>query len=940
MAAKVLPRNNWFDGQQITETDMDVEQIAWHDGLAAVADHTTGSGVEKEFATQPILFDSDNVPSSIQGLIDTENFDGEPIYETDSFGETVFIQPSDVAEGAQLEIEISGSELDGAPSLKIYIFGTIFGGNFVQEVLTFEKNESQVTKNYFTKMIAFMTQDLFGNQNTIITGTACRNNGGRLRILESSQMAVVRDEIMAEQSSEPNMDYFNFKPATLAKTLDILLDEIADREDLSSDDLNIDIFESTTTRLLPRNASTGLIIGEKFKATTNNIQKIQLLLSVEENEFALPGEEFNWSGDIVVGIRKLQTSTTCPTDAIPGTAIEFDPEPSALAEVSFDQNDLAELGVSLSDVPQIVDFVFTQSLLANPNIEPSTVPGDFYILTIRRSGDISVGNIVLQEAANTNASSDEADEMLMSVFSQNIWTDVPESDLWFRIFTDAIRITSGSAFDSGVQIPSPKIKKNEATGVEEPFIEGHHSLIDVSQSALNYIIIQRANNFTDPQPHPATGNLVFTRIEDVSQVSVVSEETLTTLIDAGNEPIVLGSIRDTNPVNNPTIEGRLEFPGLANGNQLTIIQPNSDIILNNLVGSVIIPNVNEQDFRYRIIAVEIITDAYGDVNGDGIIDLSDVSRAQALDGYSKDLESGSLPSVDQKAAIDAKTVTIDEILRADVTEDGVINILDPQLIQQNIALGTAFTAGSTFVRAVLTLENLVDPLSTTVDLLAADPSFNTVPFNVINFRINFVPLWSPSNLIITDLRRFVPKTFTEFTSEDITEDPQNGGQNTVFMPGDLLLGGNLLDTFGDPYKIDLEVNTIVINLPTGSTQGELDIFNNFIKNQMRFADGTFVPSTALDDNQVKVATAIKSFVKDTGTADFVDGLTSIDETIAVLYTQSSGILRIRAANIENISTRPELSTKILLTVYLKKAGFRNSEQTVTSDRVTELLVPV
>ena len=58
---------------------MDVEQVAWHDGIASIADHTTGSGVEKEFATQPILFDSDNVPSSIQGLIDTQNFDGEPI---------------------------------------------------------------------------------------------------------------------------------------------------------------------------------------------------------------------------------------------------------------------------------------------------------------------------------------------------------------------------------------------------------------------------------------------------------------------------------------------------------------------------------------------------------------------------------------------------------------------------------------------------------------------------------------------------------------------------------------------------------------------------------------------------------------------------------------------------------------------------------------------
>ncbi len=40
MTGRILQRNNWFDGQQITETDMDVEQEAWHSGIAAIADHT------------------------------------------------------------------------------------------------------------------------------------------------------------------------------------------------------------------------------------------------------------------------------------------------------------------------------------------------------------------------------------------------------------------------------------------------------------------------------------------------------------------------------------------------------------------------------------------------------------------------------------------------------------------------------------------------------------------------------------------------------------------------------------------------------------------------------------------------------------------------------------------------------------------------------------
>lgn len=940
MTRPILPRNNFFDGQQISETDLDVEQSAWLETTANAVDFLAGSGVEKEFATQRILFDSDDVPASIQTLIDTTNFDGEPIYSVDSFNQTVYLQPSDSFEGNQMEIEVSDADLDGTPSMRIYVFGLIFGGEFVQEVLTFETNESQITKNYYTQIVALMTQDFRGNQNTTITGVASRDSGGRIRILESLPMTVARDVVMVEQAIEPNMNYVNFKPATLSKTLDILLNEIADSATLNPNDLRINV-TATDERELPPNDSTGLIVGQKFQATTDNIQKISLLLSVERNDLALPGEEFDWTGDIVVAIRRLQTTTTCPTDTIPDTEIEFDPEPAPIAEVSFDQEQLKELGVSLTDSPHVVDFIFTQSLLANPNLEPQIIPGRYYVVTVRRTGNVSKGTLILQEAANTDAQPDERDNMRMTVFSQNTWTDIPESDLWFRIFTNAVRITSGTAFDNGRQITSPKTKENNL-GVTEPFVEGHHSLVDVSQSAKNYVIVQQKDNFTTAVPHPSTGNPVFTRIEDTPDVAVVSEDTLVTLINAGNENIVLGSAQDINPVDNPSIEGRTEFPGLVREDTFTIIQPNADILLNNLVGSILIPNVDEPDFKYRIIKVEEFDDAYGDINADGLIDLNDVARANDLDGYSKTLEDGSLLSTDQRAAIVNRTIAMEEILRADVTNNGTINIFDPQAIQQNIALGTAFEAGSSFKRVVLTVENLTNPLTTTPNIIGSDPSFNDVPFTPVEFRIDFVPLWQPENLILGDLRRFIPKTFTQIEEEDITGTPQNGGTNISFIPGNVLLDGNLLDVEGNPYSIDMEVNTIIIDLPEGSTQGEIDIFNNFIRNQMTYSDGSLVTGTALANNQVKVTSSIKSFVKDTDGYDFssVDGYAAIDETVSVLYTQDSGILRIRANNVRNIVTRPELRTKIVLTVYLKKAGFNNEEVQVTSSRLQELLTAV
>lgn len=945
MAHEIYSRVNFFDGQEIGEQDLDAEQAAWHGTIADDVNFISGSGVEKEYSTQRILFDSNSAPSSVQTLISTQNFDGEPLYEEDSFGNTIFLQPSDSTQGNQLEVEISGSSLDGSATAKVYLFGTIFGGEFKQEVITFDENSSRITENYFVTLISIMTQDFRGNQNTLIDGVASRNNGGRLRILEALPMAVARDSIMVKQSEEPNQDYVGFKPATLFKTLDTVLDEIASEGSKDKDDLNINT-TSTTTRKLESD-QTGVIVAQKFKATTNNIQKVSILLSVEERTLVPEAVKYDWSGDIVVGIRALQTSTSCPTDIIPNSAIEFDPEPAPLAEVSFDKGELADLGIVLTSTPQVVDFVFTQSLLANPNLSPNITPGSYYALTIRRTGNISTGDLILEVAANTTASTD-TDEMFMSVFTQNKWVDFPEYDLWFKIHTDAIRIVDGTAIDTGVSITSPKIKENASTGINEPYIEGHHSV--VSASANNYVIVQKSNSFSDVVSHPSTGNSVFSRIKDAPEVSVISESTLTTLIGAGNKPIVLAAVQDTNARSNETINGYTIYPGLAGSNTFTLINPSSDIIANNLIGSLLTPNTDDPDNQYRIIKKEIFTDAYGDVNGDGVIDANDVTRCQEIgdivagDGYSKTLQDGSVPDDVQLSAIVAGTVTMPEILRADVNDTGVVTTEDSAAIQQYIYLGSAFSAGTSFTRVVLTVENVTNPLTTSADILGSDSSFNTIPFVSIPYKIEFVPLWTDTNITITDLRRFVPKTFTEITSTDITGTPKNGGKNTVFIPDDLMLTGDLLDGYADPYKVDLEVNNIIIELPQGDTAGEVDIFNNFIKNTMKFSDGTYVGSSAITNNQIKVTASIQSFCKDLDGYDFGnsesgDGY-SVDETIAVLYTASSGLLRIRASNIKLIETYPELRTRIILSVYLKRAGFRNIDTSVTSSEFSDLLIPL
>ena len=937
MSTQEIKRVNFFDGQNLTEEDMDTEQSAWSTTAANNTDTVVGSGVKKEFTTQRVLFDLSDAPSTITALLTGIIFDGEPIYQTDSFGSAVFIQPSDNVGGNQLEVEISGASLTGAPKLKVFLFGLTIDGLFTQEVLEFDNNGSKITRTYFTSLIAFMTQDFRGNGNTVVDGVACRNVGGNLRILESLPLTVTTDHIMAEQAKIPNMDYNNFKPAAPAKTLDILLAEIADADDQDEDDLEINV-SSTTTRQLPKD-TVGLIIGEKFKATTNNIQKVSILLSIEEDSTAASGHEFDWSGDIVVGIRALQKTVSCPLDTVPNTSIEFDPEPSVLAEVAFDQDELADLGIVLTNETQIVDFVFTQSLLANPNVEPSLVPGSYYILTVTRSGDISQGNIILEEAANTNSDPGEVDEMRMSVFSSNEWTDIEDSDMWFKIYTSAVRITNGTAFDGGYSITSPKTNTNATTGLEESYINGNYSLLDVSSTADNYVILQRENKFSDAVSHPSTGNSVYSRIQDYPSVSIVDEDTLADLVAAGNETVILGSVTDNNPVETDSITGNTEFAGLAGTTTFTIIQPSSDITSGNLVGAILTPNTAKNTLRYRIVKVDVYTDAYGDINNDGEIDALDVTEAQNLDGYALDLTSGTVPSATQLAALEAGVFTMDELIRADVNNDGIINILDAQHIQQFISLGTAFSAGSTFTRAVLTVEDLTDPLNTTPDILGSDSDFNNVPFTAIPYSIDFVYLWTPENLVITDLRRYIPQTFTDLEETDITGTTKSGGTNSFYIPGNLILGGDILDESEESYNFDFEVNTITIDLPEGPIAGEFNLFSNYIKSTMKFYDGTTVGASALTDNQVKVTVAIQSITKDLDGYDCpaLDSSLAIDESIGVLYVPTSGLLRIRSDNLRHVSTRAELRTKLIITVYLKKAGFQNTDISIDESTFTGLL---
>ena len=322
----------------------------------------------------------------------------------------------------------------------------------------------------------------------------------------------------------------------------------------------------------------------------------------------------------------------------------------------------------------------------------------------------------------------------------------------------------------------------------------------------------------------------------------------------------------------------------------------------------------------------------------------------ALDGYSLNLSVGSVSSATQVAAIENGLVNMPELIRCAVDGLGLTggitsgNSGDAFLIQEFIGIGTAFPVGSSFKRLVLTVESLSNPLTTTANMIGDNSYFNTASLSPVGYKVNVIDIWRPENIIIQDLRRYIPVTITEISSADLTAVIPTGGSNTTLVPGNLLIGGNVFGTNGLPYAFDLEVSTIVINLSAGSTQGLVDVFNNYVRGVLKFSDGTYVETGALESNQVFISAAIQSITKDfaPGTYgdgyDFNDGYFTANETISILYTQSSGLLRIRAANIQNYASVPELSTKIVLTVYLKKAGFKNKEQNIDATTLSSLAV--
>ena len=258
-------QNKFHDAQRVDETDLKVEQDNNNQIHAAIIQNHFGSGVVLNTPTQLILFDSDNLTAGQASVLAAGNFDG--------YGFDPHAQPSDANLGNQIEVELTSSNVIGRLCTKVAVIGLDFEGNLQFDRFTFFKNEKQVSAKHYAYILSVMFNDFKGNNN------CSRNLGGSIVIREAASFQLSRDPISISQDRQPDLFWRDWKTPTAGLTLfSILQTAIGPAYDVAA--LNI------TTTGITETISAGDVVtqyGEKFKATTANIQKVTLLLGASKD---------------------------------------------------------------------------------------------------------------------------------------------------------------------------------------------------------------------------------------------------------------------------------------------------------------------------------------------------------------------------------------------------------------------------------------------------------------------------------------------------------------------------------------------------------------------------------------------------------------------------------------------------------------------------------
>jgi hypothetical protein len=607
------PEPVWYDSQQVDETDLQTQQTADTVIQSSIINNHIGTGVLPETPVPNILFNSTLATGYLDGLAIQPQ-----------------AQPSDNNFGNQLAITLSGSDANLVRTVKVGVIGLDFQSNLQYETFVFKTNETQVSNQHFTKILVLLFNDLKGNPALSF------NLGGTLVIAEAAPMQFSREPIMIAQNIEPNLFFRDFflDPSLGPITLQTMLQAAMPTYDVST----LDIMTQPLDNLSILAGDVTTMIGQKFQATTNNIQKITLLLSVQ-NLIAGQQDNLVWTGDLILSIFPLQTTVNCPTDLAPGTAIQFSPSNIPVAQISYDYLTLQLDGVLLNTVPQPIDFIFSNTPAAVGNV---IVPGNYYCVALNRAGNANQCSILIAVGGDDLTNSNAAQ------FTGDLWVDLPSEDLWFEVWTDASKVADGQAYDTGNGVIIPKTMVNTTTQATVDYTFGPQQFVG---SQVFSAVLAAVNVESDRVPDARTGEPIDSRQQLEPQV------TLLDIVDINNlenttEPLVLGTIIDSNiktfTTNTINITANLYSATMSENTLLVRIVDDptdtvrfdasvtalaTDLLNGNLVASMFSPDGTMPAINYRVDTARLCSMIVGDVDGNGIIDINDLNLLNSFLGY-------------------------------------------------------------------------------------------------------------------------------------------------------------------------------------------------------------------------------------------------------------------------------------------------------------------
>lgn len=600
------PQNIWFDSEDVDDSDLTLEQDFNNQIQTGIINNHFGSGILPDTLNQVILFDS----NLATGLLD-----GKPI--------SAQAQPADNQYGNQLSVALTGSMAAGTRTVKVLIIGLNFEQNLQYDALTFHTNETQITSQHYVSVLTILFNDFIGSASQSF------NLGGRIVISDTAPVTLSRDCVMVAQNYQPNLffrDFFVSSGGTIGNVLTAAL------PDYNINTLNIATGYLQLASIVENDVSTQ--IGQKFLTTTNNIQKITLLMSVGAS--AGTPNNFVWTGDILVSVYPLQSTVNCSTDITPQLAIEYDPSGVPIAQLSFNYSSLLNAGIQLSTVPQPVDFVFSNTPLGAGT---AIISGNYYTVTVKRAG--SANNCQIQLAVGANSST----TMWQTVFNGSTWTDIPSQSLWFEVWTDAAKVSDGQGYDVGHGIVIPKTNENPLTGATQDYVLNQ---LPFNGNETFYALLQAVSQQSTPVQDERTGNPVNSEQQFVPSVSLLNINALNN-IQGVSDPLVVGTIWDQNvkvySAYNSTLSAAFHEYGMVNNEIVikvvtnttdgyrydqNIIELVAAIVEGNLNGAMFTPNAANPNLFYKVAKAELITMLYGDVDGNGIINQNDLLLAQQL----------------------------------------------------------------------------------------------------------------------------------------------------------------------------------------------------------------------------------------------------------------------------------------------------------------------